>query len=264
LGEVKVELKNVLVEKKDDVLVVTINREKALNALNDETITELLHVFNRHKDDESIKSVILTGAGKAFVAGADITELNAADSIKGKAISEKGLKLMETIQYFPRPVIAAVNGFALGGGCELAMACDIRLASEKAKFGQPEINLGIIPGYGGTQRLSRLVGRGKAMELILTGNMMDAAEAYRIGLVNEVYTPEELMDKAFELAKMINSKSTLAISMAKEAINRGLDMSLMDGCDFEMNLFGEIFGSDDKNEGTKAFLEKRQPKFTGK
>ncbi|MBN1212121.1 MAG: enoyl-CoA hydratase/isomerase family protein [candidate division Zixibacteria bacterium] len=259
-----VELKNLLVEKKDNILVITINREKAMNALDDETVTELQHVFNKHKDDEGIGCVILTGAGKAFVAGADISELAAADSVKGKAISEKGLKLMETIQYFPHPVIAAINGFALGGGCELAMACDIRLASEKAKMGQPEINLGIIPGYGGTQRLSRLVGRGKAMELILTGNMVDAAEAHRIGLVDEVYPPDELMDKAFELAKLINSKSPLSISIAKEAINRGLDMPLMDGCDFEMNLFGEIFGSDDKNEGTNAFLEKRKPNFTGK
>jgi len=259
-----VELKNLLIEKKDDVLVITFNREKAMNALNDETVTELQHVFNKHKDDDSIRCVILTGAGKAFVAGADISELAAADVAKGKAISEKGLKLMETIQYFPRPVIAAVNGFALGGGCEIAMACDIRLASEKARFGQPEVNLGLIPGYGGTQRLSRLVGRGKAMEMILTGNMVGAAEAHLIGLVDEVYPPEELLDKAVEMAKLINSKSPLAVAMAKESINKGLDMPLMDGCDFEMNLFGEICGSDDKNEGTKAFLEKRKPNFTGK
>ncbi|MFZ5981272.1 MAG: enoyl-CoA hydratase/isomerase family protein [Candidatus Zixiibacteriota bacterium] len=256
--------KNLLVEIKDDVLIITINREKAMNALNDETISELNKVFNKNKDNDAVKSVILTGAGKAFIAGADIGELKAADSEKGKLISEKGLRLMESIQYFPRPVIAAINGFALGGGCEIAMACDIRLASEKAKMGQPEVNLGLIPGYGGTQRLSRLVGRGKAMELILTGNMIDAAEAHRIGLVDEIYPPEELIDKALEMAKLINTKSPLAICVAKEAINKGLDMPLLDGCDMEMHMFGEICGSDDKNEGTSAFLEKRKANFTGK
>jgi len=256
--------KNLLVEQKDDVLVIKVSREEAMNALNDETISELTKVFNKNKDNESVKCVILTGAGKAFIAGADIVELNAATVETGKTISEKGLRLMETIQFFPHPVIAALNGFALGGGCEIAMACDIRLASEKAKIGQPEINLGLIPGYGGTQRMSRLVGRGKAMELILTGNMVDAAEAHRIGLVDEVYPPEELMDKTFELAKLISSKSPLAVCMAKEAINKGLDMPLLDGCNLEMHLFGEVCGTDDKNEGTAAFLEKRKANFTGK
>ncbi|MDD3732947.1 MAG: enoyl-CoA hydratase-related protein [candidate division Zixibacteria bacterium] len=258
------ELKNLLVEKRDDILMITVNREKALNALNDETITELQQVFNNHKDDKSIRCVILTGAGKAFVAGADIGELAAADVTKGKAVSEKGLKLMDTIQNYPRPVIAAVNGFALGGGCEMAMACDIRLASEKARLGQPEVNLGLIPGYGGTQRLSRLVGRGKAMQLILSGEMITAAEAHRIGLVDEIYPPEQLMEKALELAKLINSKSPVAVKMAKECINRGLDMTLENGCKLEMNKFGDICGTEDKKEGTAAFLEKRKANFPGK
>jgi len=258
------ELKNLLVEKKDDILIITVNREKALNALNDETITELQQVFNNHIDDASVRCVILTGAGKAFIAGADIGELAAANVAKGKAISEKGLNLMNTIQNYPRPVIAAVNGFALGGGCEIAMACDIRLASEKAKLGQPEVNLGLIPGYGGTQRLSRLVGRGKAMQLILSGEMITAAEAYRIGLVDEIYPPEQLMEKALELAKLINSKSPVAVKMAKECINRGLDMTLENGCKLEMNKFGDICGTEDKKEGTAAFLEKRKANFPGK
>ncbi len=258
------DLKNLLVEKKEDILIITVNREKALNALNDETITELQQVFDNHKDDKSIGCVILTGAGKAFVAGADIGELAVADVTKGRAVSEKGLKLMDTIQNYPRPVIAAVNGFALGGGCEMAMACDIRLASEKAKLGQPEVNLGLIPGYGGTQRLSRLVGRGKAMQLILSGEMITAAEAHRIGLVDEVYPPEQLMEKALELAKLINSKSPVAVKIAKECINRGLDMTLENGCKLEMNKFGDICGTEDKKEGTAAFLEKRKANFPGK
>jgi len=258
------EYKNLAVEKKDKILVVRINRERALNALNLETVAELQQLFSYHWTDDSIGCVVITGAGdKAFVAGADITEIADMDVRSGTDMSAHGLYLMKTIQNFPKPVIAAINGFALGGGCELAMACDIRLASEKARLGQPEVNLGIIPGYGGTQRLARLVGRGKAMQLILTGDMVNAQEAHRIGLVDEVYPPEELMDKAMEMANLICSKGPLAIAMAKECINRGLDVNLSAGCDLEKANFGSICGTGDKNEGCEAFLEKRKPNFSG-
>lgn len=256
--------KNVLVEKHDEVLVVKINRERALNALNRETIEELQQLFSFYWSDEKVRCVIVTGnGGKAFVAGADINELADTDIRSGNDLSARGLYLMKTIQNFPKPVIAAVNGFALGGGCELALACDIRLASEKAKFGQPEVNLGILPGYGGTQRLPRLVGKGKALQLILTGEMIDAQEAYRIGLADEIYPHEELMDKAMEMAKLICSKAPIGIELAKESVNRGLDMSLALGCDLERANFSQTCATGDKNEGMEAFLEKRPPKFTG-
>jgi len=256
--------KNILVEKKDAAIVLTINREKAMNALNRETVGELHHFISSHWNDNSFSVLIITGAGKAFVAGADIAELKELDVQGGIELSARGNWLFKSIQNFPKPVIAAVNGFALGGGCELAMACDIRLASEKAKFGQPEVNLGLIPGYGGTQRLSRLVGRGKALQLILTGEMITAAEAYRIGLVNEVYPPEELMTKALEMANLIASKGPLAVRLAKECINRGLDMPLSNALDLEKANFGVSTGSADGNEGCAAFLEKRKAEFKGK
>ena len=255
---------NIIVKKDEHIVTVTVSREKALNALNEATLRELLNFFQSSWEDKSIGCVIITGAGKAFVAGADISQLAEYDVKKAAETSGLGLYLMKTIENFPRPVIAAINGFALGGGCELAMACDIRLASEKAKMGQPEINLGIIPGYGGTQRLSRLVGRGKAKQLILTGAMIDGREAYRIGLVDEVYPAEELMDKAMEMAKLIASKAPRAVTAAKECINRGLDINLSAGCDLEKVNFGAIFATDDSREGMKAFLEKRSPKFEGK
>jgi enoyl-CoA hydratase len=259
------EYNNLLVETKGAVLIVRINRERALNALNLETVAELQQLFDSYRDNDSIVCVIVTGAGeKAFVAGADIKELADLDSSSGVDLAAKGQHLMMTIQDFPRPVIAAVNGFALGGGTELAMACDIRLASEKAKFGQPEVSLGLIPGYGGTQRLSRLVGRGKALQLILSGEMIGAAEAYRIGLADEVYSPEELMDKAVKLAELIGSKGPVAVTLAKESINRGLDVSLPKGCDLEKANFGSVCGSEDKNEGTRAFLDKRKAEFKGR
>ena len=256
--------KNVIVEQKGRVLIITISRGKALNALNRKTIGELQDVFNKHWSDDKVGCVIITGAGKAFVAGADIAEIAELDSISGTEFSALGNYLMKTIANFPKPVIAAINGFALGGGSELALACDIRLASEKAKIGQPEVNLGIIPGYGGTQRLSRLVGAGKAMQLILTGEMIDAQEAYRIGYVQAVYTPEQLMEKAIEMANVICSKAPLSINMAKECITRGLDASLSIGIDFERVNFGQTCATEDKNEGCNAFLEKRTPKFIGK
>ncbi len=259
------EYKNLLVETKEQVLVIRINRERALNALNKEIIAELQQLFSYYWMDDTIKCVIITGAGeKAFVAGADISELADLDVRSGNELSARGLYLMKTIQNFPKPVIAAINGFALGGGCELAMACDIRLASEKAKLGQPEVNLGIIPGYGGTQRLPRLVGRGKAMELIMTGQIIDAHEAHRIGLVDEVYPPDQLMDKALEMANLIGTKAPVAIALAKETINRGIEGSLSYGCDLEKANFAQLCGTGDKNEGMEAFLEKRPAKFTGK
>lgn len=257
------DFKTIKIERKEKTLIVTINREKALNALNREVVKELHTFFSNHWTDETVACVIITGAGKAFVAGADIAELAECDVRSGTELSARGLYLMKTIQNFPKPVIAAINGFALGGGCELAMACDIRLASEKAKLGQPEVSLGIIPGYGGTQRLPRLVGRGKAMQLILTGEMINAAEAYRIGLVDEVYAPDELMDKALEMASMIAAKAPIAIGAAKECIHRGLEGPLSAGCDLEKANFGSICGTADHKEGTKAFLEKRPAEFKG-
>ncbi|MBD3404111.1 hypothetical protein GF420_14565 [candidate division GN15 bacterium] len=258
------EYKNILVEKKDKVLVVTVNRPRAMNALNMETVIEMQQMFHYHWKDDSIGCVVLTGSGeKAFVAGADISEIADLDVRSGTDFSAHGLYLMKTIQNFPRPVIAAINGFALGGGCELALACDLRLCSDKAKLGQPEVNLGVIPGFGGTQRLSRLVGRGKAMQLILTGEMIDAAEAHRIGLVEEVYPADQLMDKAMEMASLICTRAPLAVAMAKECINRGLDVNLTAGCDLEKANFGAVCGTGDKNEGCEAFTEKRPPQFNG-
>jgi enoyl-CoA hydratase len=257
------EYKNIIVKKEGRIAIITINREKALNALNDEVIGEMQDFFRHAWMDDSVGCVIITGAGKAFVAGADISELAQCDVKGAVKKSMLGLYLMQSIENFPRPVIAAVNGFALGGGCELAMACDIRLASDKAKFGQPEVNLGLIPGYGGTQRLARLVGRGKAKQLIFTGDMIDANEAHRIGLVDEVYPAEELMNKAMALAQNILSKAPIAVSTAKECINKGLDVNLSAGCELEKASFGTIFGTDDAREGMKAFLEKRKAAFKG-
>lgn len=255
--------KNLKMERKGSVILLTIDRERQLNALNRETVEELQTFFSYHWKDEQCHVVVLTGAGKAFVAGADITEIADLDVRTGTDFSAHGLYLMKTIQNFPKPIIAAINGFALGGGCELAMACDIRLASAKAKLGQPEVSLGIIPGFGGTQRLPRLVGRGKAMQMILTGEHISAEEAHRIGLVDEVFEPEELMDKAIAMAELICTKGPLAIQMSKECINRGLDVNLTAGCDLEKANFGSICGTGDKNEGCEAFTEKRPAKFTG-
>jgi enoyl-CoA hydratase len=244
---------------------VTIDWSKVLNAFNRDMIGELHDCFDAIKDDKSILCVILTGAGeKAFVAGADIGELATLDVMGGKELCERGQGLLFKIENLPQPVIAAINGFALGGGCEIAMACDIRLASENAKLGQPEVSLGIIPGYGGTQRLPRLVGRGKAKEMIFTGDIVNAAEAFRIGLVDQVYPAAEFMLKAKEMAQKIASKGPLAIRVAKEAINLGLDVDLRSGNEYEAALFAVTFATDDKAEGTKAFLEKRKAEFKGK
>jgi len=259
------EYKNIKFETEGAIAVVTIDRPKALNALNDETIAEMDHCFSAIEGDQNIRCVILTGGGeKAFVAGADIGELSVLDVPGGQKKCDVGQAFMFKLEHFPVPVIAAINGFALGGGCEVAMSCDIRLASEKARLGQPEVNLGIIPGYGGTQRLSRLVGEGKAKQLIFTGDMVNASEAHRIGLVDEVYPPEELMPKAKEMAQKIASKGPLAIQAAKRAINQSVAVDLVSGCAHEGTLFAAICASEDKTEGTKAFLEKRKAEFKGK
>lgn len=258
------EYKHLLVEQRGRALVLTINRPDALNTLDRETVAEMRDFFSSRWEDESFGVVIVTGAGKSFVAGADIVEMKDLDAKGGIELSARGHYLMQTIQNFPKPVIAAVNGFALGGGCELAMACDIRLASTKAKFGQPEVNLGIIPGYGGTQRLSRLVGKGKAMQLVLTGEIIKAEEAYRIGLVDELCEPEELIDKALEMAETIAGKGAIAVKLAKICVNRGLYVNLTAGCDLEKANFGITFSTADQKEGMAAFIEKRKPEFTGK
>jgi len=254
-----------LLDVKDNIAVVTLNRPDKLNALNAQTINDLNSVFDELKENEEVYVVVLTGSGeKAFVAGADIKELNKLDMISAKEFAEKGQGVFSKIEKFDKPVIAAVNGFALGGGCELALACHIRLASNNAKFGQPETNLGFIPGYGGTQRLARLVNTGRAMEYILTADMIIADEAYRIGLVNNVYPQNELLDKAIEMAKKITGKGQQAIRLAMKAVNAVDEMSLKEGQNLEASLFALCCGTEDFKEGTSAFLEKRKPEFKNK
>lgn len=253
---------NLLIEIKDKIAIVTINRPDKLNALNSQTMGELKSTFTELNNTDDVYIVILTGSGeKAFVAGADISELNKLDMISGKEFSEKGQDVFNTIENLNKPVIAAVNGFALGGGCEIALACHIRFASENAKFGQPEVNLGIIPGYGGTQRLTRLINSGRAMEYILTGDMIDANEAYRIGLVNHVYPLNELMNKSIEVAKKIISKGQNAVRLTIKAVNIVDEVSSGEGQSYEASLFALCCGTEDFKEGTSAFLEKRKPAF---
>ncbi|MGD8778110.1 MAG: enoyl-CoA hydratase-related protein [Ignavibacteria bacterium] len=259
------EYQNLLYEIKESIGIVTVNRPEKLNALNNRTIQEINELFTEIKDDENVKVVILTGAGeKAFVAGADIAELNKLDILTGKEFAENGQAVFNLIENLEKPVIAAVNGFALGGGCELALACHIRLASEKAMFGQPEVNLAIIPGYGGTQRLARLINKGRAIEYILTGEMIPADEAYRIGLANKVYPADELMPKAFEMAQKIITKGPIAVQMALKAALASAELPLSDGQKLEASLFGACCGSEDFKEGTSAFLEKRKPVYKNK
>lgn len=258
-------LQNVKVENRDAILFVTIDRPKVLNALNAQTIGEIDRVFAEAGDDPSVKVIILTGGGeKAFVAGADINELATMTPLSGKAVAEKGQRTLDRIERSSKPVIAAINGFALGGGCEIALACHIRIASEKASLGLPEVTLGIIPGYGGTQRLSRLVGKGKALEMILTGDRISASDAERIGLVNKVVSPDQLLAAAEEMAKKIASRSSVAIASALEATNVGLDVSLADGQTLEATNFGLLCATEDMKEGMNAFLEKRPANFPGK
>ena len=254
----------ILVEKRESVAVLTINRPDKLNALNSKVHAEGVAALDELRRDESVRVLVITGAGeKSFIAGADISEFAGKTSVTQRSIFQERT-LFNTIDTFPKPVIAMINGFCLGGGCELALACDIRLASEKARLGQPEINLGIIPGGGGTQRLTRLVGEGKAMEIILTGDMIDAQTALSLGLVNHVYPAEELEAKTMELANKIAEKSPIALQMAKEAVKIASRSNLDEGLRREIDLFAICFSSEDKEEGVTAFLEKRKPVFKGK
>lgn len=256
------EYKNILLDIKEHIAVVTLNRPDKLNALNHETLVELKDVFERLKSDENVFVIIITGSGeKAFVAGADISEINKLNMLEGKVFAEFGQEVFSVIEKFDKPVIAAVNGFALGGGCELALSCHIRLASENAKFGQPEVNLGIIPGYGGTQRLARLINSGRAMEMILTADLIDANEAFRIGLVNKVFPQIDLMNKAFEMAAKIASKGQQAIRLAVKSIKTVDEVNLQEGLNIEATHFALCCGTEDFKEGTQAFLEKRKPNF---
>ena len=256
---------NVKTENRDGILIITVDRPKVLNALNAQTVAEIGEAFEAARDDASVKAVILTGGGeKAFVAGADINELAQMTPITGKAVAEKGQRVFRAIERFPKPVIAAVNGFALGGGCELALACHIRIASDKAQMGLPEVTLGIIPGYGGTQRMARLLGKGKALELILTGDRIKADEAERIGLVNKVVPAEQLMTVAEEMARTMAKRGPLAVRAAIEAVMSGSEMPFDEGQLLEATLFGLLASTADMKEGMAAFLEKRQAEFTGR
>ncbi|MCZ7610467.1 MAG: enoyl-CoA hydratase-related protein [Ignavibacterium sp.] len=257
--------KNLLLNVNQNIGLITINRPDKLNALNRETLTELKMVLEKLRSDENIFVVIITGSGeKAFIAGADISEINKLNMLEGKKFAEFGQSVFSLIEKFEKPVIAAVNGFALGGGCELALSCHIRFASENAKFGQPEVNLGIIPGYGGTQRLTRLINSGRAAEMILTGDMIDANEALRIGLVNKVYPQSELQSSVFDIAVKITSKGQQAIRLALKAIKAVDEVTLQEGQNLEAALFALCCGTEDFKEGTKAFLEKRKPVFLNK
>jgi enoyl-CoA hydratase len=258
-------LENVLYEKKNAIACVTLNRPQVLNALNRAIIAELKATFEDARDDSAVRGVILTGAGdKAFAAGADISEILNDTPLEAEEKTRFGQALTVLIENLGKPVIAAVNGFALGGGCELSMACTIRLAAESAKFGLPEVKLGIMPGYGGTQRLSRLVGKGLALQLILSGGMITAQEAYRIGLVNEVVPNAELIGRAESILNQIGANAPQSVKFALEAVNKGLETSLAEGLLIEASLFGILAGTEDKKEGASAFLAKRAPKFQGR
>jgi enoyl-CoA hydratase/carnithine racemase len=259
------QLANVLYEKKGSIAYVTVNRPKVLNALNTPTWTDIRTAFEAAKADPSVLGVILTGAGdKAFIAGADISELAHVDAFGAEESSRFGQSVLDSIENLGKPVIAAVNGFALGGGCETAMACTIRIAAEHAKFGQPEVKLGLLPGGGGTQRLPRLVGKGRALQLILTGETISAQEAYRIGLVNEVVPAANLIARAEAILKQIGANAPIAVKFSLEAANKGLETSQAEGFALEASYFGICAATEDKKEGTSAFLEKRAPQFHGR
>lgn len=247
----------------DRIATITVNRPDKLNALNDALMAELGLAMDEAVQRDDVGAVLLTGAGRAFVAGADIGQLSAQTAVQGKARAERGQRTFRKFEVSPKPTLAAVNGFALGGGCELAMACHLRVASDKAKFGQPEVKLGITPGYGGTQRLPRLVGKGRALELLLTGDMIDAAEAYRIGLVNRVVAADALIDTARAMLATMLAQGPLAIAACIEAVDRGLDMGLDDAIALEAAYFGLLSATSDSTEGMRAFLEKRTATFTG-
>ncbi len=256
---------NLLIERDGAVAVVTLNRPKVLNALNNQTLLELAACMAGLQADAEVRAIILTGAGdKSFVAGADINELAALSPVEGQAHARRGQLVFDAIEQLGKPVIAAVNGFALGGGCELAMACTMRLAAETARFGQPEINLGLLPGYAGSQRLPRLVGKGVALEILLTGDMVSAPRAYEIGLVNRVVPAADLMAEAMKMAQALAAKAPIAVRFIIEAVNQGLDAPFAVGEVLETSLFGTIASSDDMREGTTAFLQKRKAVWQGK
>ncbi len=257
-------MNTLLLEKKDGIAIVTMNRPKALNALNSEMLKEIKGVIKELNSDESVKVVVFTGSGKSFVAGADIAEMSELSAEEGRAFAQLGQGVFRHIEIMNKPTIAAINGFALGGGCEISMSCDIRIASTKAKFGQPEVGLGITPGFSGTVRLSRVVGVAKAKELIYTAKIISADEAQKIGLVNQVVEPDDLMDTAMAMAKEIASKAPLAVRYAKEAINRALDVDIDTGNSIEAGYFGLCFATEDQKNGMKAFLNKEKADFQGK
>ena len=258
-------LENVLYEKKGAIAYVTLNRPKVLNALNQRTWQDLRAAFEDARDDADVRGVILTGAGdKAFIAGADISELAQVTAVQAERSSTYGQEVLNLVENLGKPVVAAINGFALGGGCETAMACTIRLATESARFGQPEVKLGVPPGGGGTQRLPRLVGKGRALQLILSGEMISAQEAYRIGLVNEVVPAADLIPRAEAILKQIFANAPLAVKYSLEAVNKGLETSQTEGLALEASFFGLCAGTEDKQEGTQAFLQKRAPQFQGR
>jgi enoyl-CoA hydratase len=247
----------------DRIATITVNRPDKLNALDDRVIAELGEAIDAVRGNPDVAGVIVTGAGRAFVAGADIAKLEQHGAIAAKALAQRGQEVFRRFENSSKPVIAAVNGFALGGGCELAMACHIRVASEAAKFGQPEVKLGLVPGYGGTQRLPRLVGKGRALQLLLTGEMIDAQEAYRIGLVNRVVPAPELISATTTMLQTILANGPLAVAHCIEVVNAGYDLPLNDALTLEATAFGLLAATDDKREGTRAFLDKRAAKFTG-
>jgi len=255
---------NILFEIHDRVGVLTFNRPKALNALSSSTLDEVADVIENVARNDSIRVLILTGAGdKAFVAGADINEFTTLNPLSVRLLAEKGQDVCFEIERLPKPVIACVNGFALGGGCEISMACDFIYASDKARFGQPEVNLGLIPGFGGTQRLSRLVGRAKAKELCMTGEMIDAQQGKELGLVAKVFPAEQLFDETMKVARALALRSAGVLRSVKKVVDGGVDLDLRNGCALEAEAFGVCFGSEDMREGVSAFLEKRKPDFQG-
>jgi len=255
---------NIIFKKKGSTAYLTVSRPQSMNALNAATVAEITEALTDARDDPQVHGVIVTGAGRAFVAGADVSELVATDALQAEQSTARGQAMMSLIENMGKPVIAAVNGFALGGGCELAMACTLRIGTEHAKFGQPEVKLGVIPGYGGTQRLPRLVGKGRALQLILTGAVIDAQEAWRIGLLNEIVPADKLISRAQEILDAMDANAPIATRLALEAVSRGADAPLTEGLVIERTMFAICASSEDKREGTSAFLAKRKAVFKGR